>query len=241
MTLCGLTDKKEARKQVNAALEVLFDVSISYDDSKNKNKSRNYRDMRLVDDKGIKNGIVYLHIAHGFSEMLSDCPVMPYPLAILQASKGTQHRNAYYIARKMAEHKNMNVGKRNENIISVKALLKASPYLATEDEVSNSDRHFDRRIITPFLTDLEEACNSLGISSEGYELHYAGGSEIPDDELASLDYQTFIDAYVRFDDLPDYPDQTKRLEAKAAKQQASTGTPKKKRKTNKKGGASTQA
>lgn len=55
MKLCGLTDKKEARKQVNAALEVLFDVSISYDDSKNKNKSRNYRDMRLVDDKGISH------------------------------------------------------------------------------------------------------------------------------------------------------------------------------------------
>ena len=236
MMLCDLTDKKEARKQVNSALEVLFDISISYDDSKNKNKSRNYRDMRLVDDKGIKNGIVYLHIAHGFSEMLADCPVMPYPLAMLKASKGTQHRNSFYIARKMAEHKNMNVGKRNENIISVRALIEASPFLPTADEVRNSNsRSITDRIINPFLADLDEACNSLGLSSEGYELHYASGAEIPDDELVNLDYETFINAYVHFDELPDYPDQTKRLEAKAAREKAEKEAPKKKRKPKKKG------
>lgn len=235
MTLCGLMDKKEARKQVNSALEVLFDISISYDDSKNKNKSRNYRDMRLIDDKGIKNGIIYLHIAHGFSEMLSECPVMPYPLGMLKTSKGTQHRNSFYIARKMAEHKNMNIGKRNENIISVKALLEASPYLATADEVRSSDRRINDRIITPFLADLDEACISLGIGSEGYNLYYAGGAEIPDDELLKLDYETFINAYVRFDELPDYPDQTKRLEAKAAREKAKKETPKKKSRKKKKG------
>ena len=236
MKLCGLTDKKEARKQVNAALEVLFDVSISYDDSKNKNKSRNYRDMRLVDDKGIKNGIVYLHIAHGFSEMLADCPVMPYPIAMLKTSVGREHRNSYYIARKMAEHKNMNVGKRNENIISVRALLEAAPYLPTVDEVRNSNsRSITDRIINPFLADLDEACISLGIGSEGYDLHYAGGAEIPDDELLKLDYETFINAYVRFDELPDYPDQTKRLEAKAAREKAEKETPKKKSRKKKKG------
>lgn len=227
MKLCGLTDKKEARKQVNSALEVLFDVIISYDDSKNKKKSHNYRDMRLVDDKGIKNGIVYIHLAYGFSEMLSDCPVMPYPLAILHTSKGTQHRNAYYIARKMAEHKNMNVSKKNENTISVRALLDVAPYIPTEKEVRNSGyRSLRERIIKPFISDLEEACNSLGMSSEGYELHYAGGAEIPEEKLIDLDYETFMDAYVRFDDLPDYPDQTERLERKAAK---------KKRRTTKKG------
>lgn len=234
MMLCGLTDKKEARKQINSALEVLFDISISYDDSKNKNKSKNYRDMRLVDDKGIKNGIVYLHIAHGFSEMLTDCPIMPYPLAMLKASKGTQHRNSFYIARKMAEHKNMNIGKRNENIISVRALLEASPFLPTADEVRNSNRNLTDRIINPFLADLDEACISLGLSSEGYELHYAGGAEIPEDELVNLDYETFINAYVRFDEMPEYPDQTKRIEAKAAREKKEKEAPNKKRKSNKK-------
>lgn len=228
MTHCGLTDKKEARRQVNSALEVLYDISISYDDSKNKNRSKNYRDMRLVDDKGIKNGIVYLHIAHGFAEMLSACPVMPFPMSILTASKGREKRNAYYIGRKIMEHKNMNVGKRNENIISVRALLEAAPFLATVDEVKNSDRRLNDRIIMPFLADLEQACVSLDLGSEGYELQYAGGTAIPKDELVNLNYETFINAYVRFDEPPKYPDQTRRLEAKAARTQDAKETQKKK-------------
>lgn len=240
MELCGLTDEKEARRQVNTALEVLFDLSISYDDSKNKNRSRNYRDIRLVDDKGIKNGTVYLHFAHAFSEMLEGCPVMPYPLAILKASKGREHRNSYFIARKMTEHKNMNAGKTNENTISVRTLLEAAPFLPTEEEVRGSNsRSLTDRIINPFTNDLEEACTILGLTSEGYELHYAGGAEIPDDELLSLDYETFIDAYVRFDTWPDYPDQTQRLEAKVAKAKAASEAPKRKRRT-KKGGKSAQ-
>ena len=234
MELCGLRDEKETRKQVNAALEALYDISLSYDDSKNKNKSRNYGDMRICDIKGIKNGVIYLHFTQAYTVMLTECPVMPYPIAILQASVGREHRNSYFIARKMAEHKNMNIGKRNENIISVRALLEAAPYLPTEKEVRSSDRHFDRRIITPFLEDLEKACNSLGIGSEGYELHYEGGAEIPDDELVNLNYETFINAYVRFDEMPDYPDQTKRLEAKAARERKEKETPKKKRKSKKK-------
>lgn len=216
MKLCGLKDEKEARRQVNTALEVLYDISISYDDSKNKTRSRNYSDMRIIDDKGIKNGIVHLNFASKFSEMLTECSVMPYYLAMLQTSKGTKHRNSYYIARKISEHVYMNAGKTNEYKISIRTLLGAAPFLATEEEVQKSDRHFDRRIITPFLCDLEEACVTLGISSEGYELHYAGGEKTPDTKLNKLSYDVFIEAYVWFDRLPEYPSQTQRLEKKKA-------------------------
>ena len=235
--LCGLSDKKRAREQVNTALKVLFDISISYDDSKNKNRSRNYRDMRMVDDKGIKNGIVYLHFAHAYSEMLAQCSEsspMPYPLGILQASKGTQHRNSFYIARKMVEHRFMNAGNTNERRISVRVLLKAAPFLATEEEVRNSDRRLADRITKPFMADLEEACVALGIGSEGYELHYARGEKIPDNELTELDYETFTSAYVWFDELPEYPNQDKRRETKAKIAEAALTAPKKKRRTKKK-------
>ena len=48
MKLCDPKDKKEARKQVNSALEVLFNISIFYDYSKNKNRSKNYMEMRVL-------------------------------------------------------------------------------------------------------------------------------------------------------------------------------------------------
>lgn len=234
MKLCGLSDKKEARKQVNTALEMLFDMCISYDDSKNKSKSKNYMDMRIIDDKGIKNGIIFLHFAHTYAEMLADCSVMPYPLAMLQASKGTKNRNSFYIARRISAHVFMNTGKTNERRISIRTLIEAAPFLATEEEVRTTDRRFTDRITTPFMADLEEAFTALGIGSEGYELHYAGGEKIPDKELTSLKYETFINAYVWFDELPEYPSQEQRLETIKAIKQAKLTATKKKRKTKKK-------
>lgn len=229
MELCGLSDKKEARRQVNAALALLFDMSLSYDDSKNGRKSRNYMDMRIIDKKGIKNGIIYLNFASAFSEMLKECSVMPYYLNILKASKGREHRNSYYMARKIKEHIYMNFGKTNERKISVRTLLKAAPFLATEEEVRSSDRRFTDRITKPFISDLEEACTRLDISSEGYELHYAGGEKIPDKELEELPYEVFINAYVWFDMPPNYPDQTQRIEKKNAIAQAAQTTKKRHR------------
>ena len=220
MSLCGITNIQKARIQVNAALEALFDFRIGYDDSKKKNRSRNYLDMRICDVKAMKNGIIGIHFTELYAQMLENISIMPYPVAILKASVGKENRNSYFIARKIAEHKYMNIGKKNENVISVKALLKAAPYLPTEEEVRNSDRHFDRRIITPFLNDLEVACEYLGIGADGYELYYNSGVKIPSDELTEMSYETFIISYAHFDDLPDYPDQTKRLEAKKKRKKA---------------------
>lgn len=102
MQLCGLSDKKEAHRQVNTTLDVLFNIFISYDDS-----------------------------------------------------NGREHRNSYYMARKIQEHIYMNAGKTNERTISVRTLLKAAPFLATEEEVQSSDRHFDRRITKPFTSNYD--------------------------------------------------------------------------------------
>ena len=236
MTLCGLSDKKRAREQVNAALEVLFDMRISYDDSKKGNKRTNYLDMRIIDAKGIKNGIAYLRLVPLYVEMLEKVAkqsAMPYRLDILKASKGTQNRNAFYIARKMQEHRFMNSGKPNERKISIRTLLEAAPFLATEEEVRAGNRNFTDRITKPFMADLEEACVALGIGTEGYELHYAGGEMIPDNELTELNYETFIDAYVWFDELPDYPNQNERIKKKEEYKQAALTAQKEKRRVKK--------
>ena len=213
---CGLRDKKEARKQVNYALDVLFATTISYDDSSKKNKSKNYRDMRIIDDKGIKNGVIYVHFAQPFAEMLAnDCSIMPYPLALLRLKGGKTCPYAYSIGRKMAEHRYMNAGKANERVIAIKTLVDACDDLPTETEVRNSqDRHLSKRITRPFLDSLEEACKQVGIGEHGYYFTYDKNRKISDEELYSLSYDTFINAFVHFDEWPSYPDQTKRIEAR---------------------------
>ena len=235
MSVCGLKDKKEARKQVNSALDVLYDISISYDDSKNKDRSRNYRDMRLVDDKGIERGIIRIRFAGGFAEELEKMPLMPYPLRLLKLSQGREHRNSFYIASWLCVLKNMNAGKNNEYIISVKSLLNHCPFLPTEEEVRSSGfRSLRERIINPFIADFEEALNVLGIGEDGYEWHYEGGKEIPFDKLTELDYETFINAYIRLDEWFDYPEisvlenkEKRRQEALKASKKKSTGKSKK--------------
>ena len=219
MEKCGLRDKKKARKQVNEALDLLFATAISYDDSTKKNKSKNYMDMRIIEKKGIDNGVIYICFTQTFAAMLSnDCSIMPYPLALLKLSGGKSHPHAYYILRRMAEHKYMNAGKSNENTIAVRTLVEACDDLPTEEEVRNStDRHLSKRIARPFMEDLEEACKQIGIGEVGYYLTYERGERIPDQELCDLPYDTFINAYIHFDEWPDYPDQTKRLETRKAK------------------------
>ena len=218
MEKCGLRDKKKARKQVNDALELLFVTAISYDDSVKKNKSKNYRDMRIIDDKGIRNGVIYVHFAQPFAEMLSnDCSIMPYPLALLRLKGGKTCPHAYPIGRRMAEHKYMNAGKANENVIAVRTLIEACDDLPTEEEVRNSqNRSLVERIARPFLDSLEEACKQIGIGENGYYLTYEKGERISDQELYNLSYDNFINTYVHFDEWPDYPDQTKRIEARKA-------------------------
>jgi len=56
----------------------------------------------------------------------------------------------YWLARKISEHRAMNAGKTNENIIGVKTLIDACPNYPKYEEV----KHVTRLIIEPFERDL---------------------------------------------------------------------------------------
>ena len=178
--------------------------------------------MRIIEKKGIENGVIYVCFTQTFAEMLSnDCSIMPYPLTLLKLSGGKSFPHAYSIGRKMAEHKYMNAGKANERVIAVRTLVDACDELPTEEEVRNSkNRSLAERIARPFLDSLEEACRKIGIGENGYCLTYERGEKIPNEELYELSYDTFINAYIHFDEWPDYPDQTKRIEAKQRQKKA---------------------
>jgi hypothetical protein len=103
----------------------------------------------------------------------------------------------------------MNIGKPNEDTISVQTLIDACPNYPTYEKIMKEDRAISRRIIEPFERDL----NAL---SPSISWEYQGLNESP------RNYQEFIAANIVIH-WSTYPD-TKKLEAgkkeRAKKQQA---------------------
>ena len=222
MSIRGLSNVKEARKQVKEDLETLYNISISFEE-KRRGGSKSFHDLRVLSDKGIKNGIINISFGMGFYSMLVNCPVMPYCKEIFKLDTN-KYRHAYALYGKIQEHKNMNIGKKNENIISVKTLLDAASAIPTYDEVMKLDRHIELRIKTPF----EENMNALAPMIT-WEYCSPDGTSVYTDGNTEIDYQTFINLNVRVSWL-EYPDQTKRMETKAKRIADSQKDSKKKKK-----------
>lgn len=227
----GLKDKKEARKQVTDDLETLFNTTISFKEKRKKGQEQDFHDIRIIDSKGIRKGIITVTFGTAFYKILLGYPIMPYPAQLWELNS-KRNPNSFYLLRKIAEHKNMNVGKKNEDIIAVKTLLAAAPNLPSYEEVMNTDRAISRRIIEPFERDMDALEDTLT-----WTYCHSNNTPLTDEELSSMSYDTFISLFIKID-WKQYPDQTARLERKAERiEQAEQG---KKRKTSKKKKADTE-
>lgn len=227
----GLKDKKEARKQVTDDLETLFNATISFKEKRKKGQEQDFHDIRIIDSKGIRKGIITVTFGTAFYNILLGYPIMPYPAQLWELNS-KRNPNSFYLLRKIAEHKNMNVGKKNEDIIAVKTLLAVAPYLPSYEEVMNTDRAISRRIIEPFERDMDALEDTLT-----WTYCHSNNTPLTDEELSSMSYDTFISLLIKVD-WKQYPDQTARLERKAERiEQAEQG---KKRKTSKKKKADTE-
>lgn len=227
----GLKDKKEARKQAKDDLETLFNATISFKEKRKKGQEQDFHDIRIIDSKGIRKGIINVTFGTAFYNILLGYPIMPYP-AQLWALNSKRNPNSFYLLRKIAEHKNMNVGKKNEDIIAVKTLLAVAPNLPSYEEVMNTDRAISRRIIEPFERDMDALEDTLT-----WTYCHSNNTPLTDEELSSMSYDTFISLLIKTD-WKQYPDQTARLKRKAKRiEQAEQG---KKRKTSKKKKADTE-
>lgn len=207
----GLKDKKEARKQAEHDLETLFNAKISFKEKRSKGQEQDFHDIRIIDSKGIRNGIINVSFGSGFYSILSSYPVMPYP-DLLWKLNSKRNPNSFYLLRRIAEHKNMNIGKKNEDIISVKTLLASSPYLPSYEEVKESNRNFQDRIIDPFERDMDALEETLT-----WAYCHSNNSPLTDEELESFNYETFISLMIKTE-WRIYPDQSARLERKEARE-----------------------
>lgn len=216
MTARGLTDRKEARKQVKTSLEILYGASISFTEKRNGKKGRSFYDTRLISAKGIVNSVIQVTFTKDIMEILQGYPIMPYPLSLLRISGWNQ--TAYYLLRRIAEHKHMNTGKKNENIISVKTLLTSAPNLPTYSEAMERGQHLKQSIIDPFNKAMDSLDDTLT-----WELCGTGGRPLTDDEIDRQDdYETFSRLLVKVI-WRDYPATPKRAKSKKKKDTKSKG------------------
>lgn len=218
----GLKDRKDARKQFTADLEVLLKSSLSWEEKRGKEtipiKGINITDSwGWVDKK--KTAVVYT-FGSTFYRALLGYKVMPYP-AQLQTVNNKRNPNSYYLLRKIAEHKNMNIGKKNEDYISVATLLDASPFFPTYAEVMAGNRNIADRIISPFERDMDALSDTLR-----WSYCHSKGEPLTDEEMQNFSYDLFSSLLVKTD-WNNYPDQTARLARKAERIEQAKATKKK--------------
>ena len=214
----GLVNERETRKQVKDDLETLFNARISFKESRGKGREADYEDVRIIGRKGIRNSIITVAFWDDFYNILVGYPVMPYPVQLFRLNS-KRNPNSFYLLRKITELKNLNAGKKNEDIISVPTLLKSSPYFPTYEEVMATDRHINQRIIEPFERDMNALNDTL-------TWHYCHANDTPlteeelkEQELHTMPYDFFTKLRIKVT-WRDYPDQTARLERRAKKIEA---------------------
>lgn len=127
MKLCNLSSESTTRRGVKQGLETLYTVSLSFK-GKGKYGEENFIDMRICDAKGIVNNNIIFGLSLQCAQLLGRYPVMYLPNLYFTIPV-KQFPHAPFFLRRIAEHKRMNMGKTNENIISVETLLAAAPEL----------------------------------------------------------------------------------------------------------------
>lgn len=206
-----ITDVKAARQQVREDLEILYNASLSYREHRRGGKDQDFLDLRICEVKGIKNGIIYFGFGTTIYQLLRNYPVMPSQPILFQIN-GKRNPNSYFLMRKIMEHKNMNAGKKNEDLIAVTTLLSVCDTIPSYEEVMQGNRHITERIIDPFERDLNALADSLT-----WEYCHRSGTPLTDEELQQFNYEVFSACLVQIH-WGSYPDQTARLALKKERQ-----------------------
>ena len=230
MSLCGLTDRKEARKKLISSLEVLYNLSMKWPEKSKiidpQTGRRKYRivpwDIRVLEGKYgeaiITDNKIEVDFSVKIAEYLSQAYIMQINLQVL-AIDTNKFRHAYSLAIKLYSHYSQNAGKYKHVRISVESLLKACPEMPRPEEVKS--RHYSQQIIDPF----EENMNALQEAGNIEEWHYcnSGGEALTDEQLRDYDFNDWLHWLVEYTlpaDCPEPPKPKTHKRRKDTKQKA---------------------
>lgn len=238
MEACRIKDVKEARTQLNTAINALYGVSFDWIETvyeKPEGKSRKVRidkpyRMRLlgriggaeeVNGKPVKRGVAEVNLSFDMAEYLSGSYIMPYPDALLTINT-RYHPYSIPLGWKLCALHNMNFGTERANSTTVKTLLSAAKGIPRYSDIAQQG-HIYERLISRLDRDLAALVEAEVLSAYWYYMddgthieggYYKGGKYIESGKLALLSYTEFSALHVHYE-LKNYPDQTPRLEAKS--------------------------
>ena len=205
MSMRGLKDRKETRKQVDGDLKTLSNLRLSFTNRK-KGTEKNYYNMQIFSFTGIKNSIICVTFGQDYCDILSEYGTMPLsPLVYRVNTK--KYRHAYYFLMALLAHKNINYTKRNADTISVKTLLDSSPIFPSYEKVmTEMNRAVSENIIEPFEKNMDALAEDLS-----WEFRKAGGEALTDKERGEMNYALFIELMVavQWKNYPERQDQNK--------------------------------
>ncbi len=216
MSLCGLTDRKEARKQMINSFEALYNLSLEWDEKSKiidpETGKRKYRKThwkaRLIDKQGIEEAItdggITVYFPFEIAEYLSQAYIMQINLQALTIDTN-KFRHAYALAIKLYTHYYQNAGKYKHVRLSVESLLKACPEMPRPEEVS--ERHYKRQIIDPFETNID-ALQEAGIIASWHYCN-SGGEPLTDEQLRDYDFNDWLNWLVEYTLPADCPEPPK--------------------------------
>lgn len=219
MSLCGLKDKKEAKKQLKKATDTLFNIALEWEETikyvlegKRRAKTEQVHIRLRVCDKLAefkRGGNLVFSFSYDLAKYLAKTTgyIMPYPNKLFTLS-AKYNPNSYYMGRRIVEHHNMNIAKNNATTIAVKTLLDATPELPSYEDVMSGNKNIYDRIIAPFERDLT-ALVDAGVL-ESWEYCNSKKAPLTQDQRNGLSYEIFSELYISFK-LADYPNQEQRI------------------------------
>lgn len=199
-------DVDNVREAVKKDLENLFRVRISWKE-RIKGKTGDFRDIRVIDDKGIEGGNIRVRITEDIAEYLAHAYIMNYP-STLTAINCQNTPLPYYIGRKLALHHSIENNRKagTANIIGVDTLIShlTPDLLPTYEEVkASNNRSPYRRIIEPIENALDMLVENGTLT--GWCYCDKRKERLTDDKLEQVqrDYNAVCEAYIYFTMLGD--------------------------------------
>lgn len=217
MDFCELKSKKDTREQIIKSLDVLYWTSLNWEETRYyKRNGKKIEEVKQYETrilkkivKNKKGGYIKNNIATAYlmEEMagyiIRKGYICPFNLGTFKLSSKT---TAYPILMTLQEHYNMNYGKPNQNLISVKNLLSRLPQIPKYENISTTGA-IQRRIVLPLEKGLDEIKERNIIKEWVYVnedgKHYTD-EELGYDEEGGLDlknkfsYKEFIKSKIYF-------------------------------------------